>query len=374
MDKILEFCKNNKKLVRICAVIILAIVILCAIPIRGCIRTNSMANDYYDSAVTEKAAGEYISAYYDCQQALDIKPNMKKALELMEELTPLKEQQEAEEQAQDEAEQAAEEAEKQEAIQTLLSQYEFDGELAVKILEEYTGLNSGVFMYGEMSYDAKGNYFPVLHAYGYNEYWSRWFVYETGEVISQDGVQSYQGYTVSTETTVHMTSTPETKPTLAPTTAPAITKEPVTQSVQSQSKVLDMVYYGDGYKISYPSTYEKTEFGGTVMFMDPESGCNVTAMVGYDVGSIDGLTQQDISDILSAAGLNVNISIFNNTVLDGYTCYVAEYTVNGEDMMQTLFFIGDGTNTYSVTCTYSPDTSDDIKTTLTDIVYSFDIV
>lgn len=81
-----------------------------------------------------------------------------------------------------------------------------------------------------------------------------------------------------------------------------------------------------------------------------------------------------MADALGILGLNVNIDTFYETTIDGYKCYVAEYVIESEiNMQQTLFMLGDGTDTYSVACTYFSDTDDETMNMLTNIVYSFDI-
>lgn len=55
-------------------------------------------------------------------------------------------------------------------------------------------------MYGNISYDANGDYYAVIHGYSRETtYWSRWFVYNNGTVKKQSDIQNTEGYTESTE-------------------------------------------------------------------------------------------------------------------------------------------------------------------------------
>jgi len=185
---------------KIFMLILAAGIIFSVFSIRGCVKTNGLANEAYRNALELKENGEYISAYDTCDYALSIKPKMKKALKLKAELEPLKNQQEAENEAKRKAEEEAKQQKINNAIQTLLNGHTFDGELAVKIVEAYTENNSGIYMYGNISYDANGDYYPVIHGYSRETtYWSRWFVYNNGTVKEQSDIQNTEGYTESTE-------------------------------------------------------------------------------------------------------------------------------------------------------------------------------
>lgn len=86
-----NFNEKNKNHRRIALVILAIIMIIsCIIPIKGCVHKNELANAAYRDALAAKEDGDYISAYSECNYALSIRPHMRKAQKLKEELEPLK--------------------------------------------------------------------------------------------------------------------------------------------------------------------------------------------------------------------------------------------------------------------------------------------
>lgn len=139
----------------------------------------------------------------------------------------------------------------------------------------------------------------------------------------------------------------------------------------ASSTVLDKQFYGNGYIISYPSSYIEYQESGIIMIMDPVSGANISVFKLEDLGNIDGMTSQDFTDVMSMMGLNVSISGFHELTIDGYKCYAAQYTLEG--LIITQFIVGDGTDAYYVTYTAPPDISTETDEIMTSIIYSFDI-
>lgn len=176
---------------------------------------DKKVSDYLNKAIQYKNEGNYISAYDCITSALNLDSENTEAIKLKDEILPLyqtqkqqkeeeakaaAEQKKAEEEAkkaQQKAEEEAHTAEKIKKAKTLADTYVFDGELAVKILEANHGFTSYSYMYGQMSNDADGNFYPV--AYKISEYSSDWSfvnVYENGtvkDIYNKD--KSIKGYT-----------------------------------------------------------------------------------------------------------------------------------------------------------------------------------
>lgn len=372
---------RHKILSIISFVILFILIIICSVSISSCSKNLERAQIHYDQALNAKEDGDYISAYKHAQDALTYYPNLEEASQLLEEIKPLKKQQEEERKAEEEAKKAEEEAKKKADIQTLLSQHPFDGELAVKIVEAYSGVTNGIFMYGQLSYDAKGNYYPVIHKYSSSSiYWSRWFVYSTGDVVQQSSIENPTNYIQSKEGEVPTPApaaaapAPAAAPTPAPTPKPTPTPAPVQQSstASTASSKLDQKYTANGYTISYPSSYDtiKNTDNIDIVIMDPVSGSNITVMRETGIGNIDGMSSQDIKDIFAALGIDINIGQFYDGSIDGHKFYAVQYTLSGIDIIQ--YIIGNNGNAYYITCTSGPDISSETANIMNDIVYSFD--
>lgn len=131
------------------------------------------------SAKEYQAKGDYLSAQSQLRMALELDPYNTEAAELLSALETLA----AEQQLRQKEEDAAAEEVRQAEVADLLDHYEFNGELAVRIAV----LSHGDFYsyrYGELQHDATGAYYPVSmwSSLGKEETFSSCYkVYESGE-------------------------------------------------------------------------------------------------------------------------------------------------------------------------------------------------
>ena len=163
-------------------------------------------------------------------------------------------------------------------------------------------------------------------------------------------------------------------PSVVLTPAPTMTLPPVVNNNDtSYSNVnLDETHYGNGYVISYPSSYTTQDVSGIFLVMDPDSGSNINVLVMEDIGDIDGMTSSDMEDMLEGMGVDTGLSTFYETTLDGYKCYLTQYTMSNTDITQ--FIVGDGTDAYFVTYAETPGLDSDTQDVFDAIIDSFDIV
>lgn len=114
------------------------------------------AAQYVYAAKEFQEKGDYLSAQSQLRMALELDPGNTEAAELLPTLEPLA----AEQQLRQKEEDAAAEEARQAEVADLLEQYEFDGELAVRIAVLTHG-DFYSYRYGELQHDATGAYYPV---------------------------------------------------------------------------------------------------------------------------------------------------------------------------------------------------------------------
>lgn len=170
--------------------------------------------------------------------------------------------------------------------------------MAVKIVEAYSGTRSGVYMYGTKSYDADGNYYPVIHGYSYEAtYWNRWFVYENGKVEEQSSIENIEGYINSTESEGYAAKQQEAEE-KAKQEAKA-KEEAKAQAEQQVSDKFNNEFSGDDYTIRYPSNYKvEKDVEGFDVFTEPNSGANISITTAVEHGEVKGITKSDMEQML----------------------------------------------------------------------------
>lgn len=323
-------------------------------------KKQSVSNNI-NQAKKYKDDGKYKNAYEFIEEALEIEPENEEALKLKNEILPLYEEEKARTEAESKARSEAKNSEKQKDIKTLVDTYEFDGELAVKILKIDQSLDSniyskGIFAYSQRSNDAKGYYYTVAYKYSDDAlYWRLYKVYDNGTVENlYKSTEELSGYTTATNAENIKKGTAENK-----------TVEVAKSNIQSYVSSW-------GYSVEYPSTYTIESLSNEIDFVitDSVSNANVNILTSYidPDEDVENWTQREFMDSMAEQGFNISVTSFTHTTINGIKTIKAEYMFLGNSVTQIFYLTND--YNYIATYTKTPNTSSAVDAEMRRVITS----
>lgn len=184
-------------------------------------------------------------------------------------------------------------------------------------------------------------------------------------------------FTASTYQPVESTYKPVNTPSATPNTVSESTPQPIktekpakTQNTEAPKSELKSFESELGYSVKYPSSYSPTSISDAVDFViaDSNSGSNINIYTMYNVDDIDGISKEDFEASMAAQGMDVSITSFTHTTINGLKAIKTTYKFLGNDVMQVMYV--NGNFIHYVTYTKMSNTSSAVDSDLEKVAMS----
>lgn len=135
-----------------------------------------------------------------------------------------------------------------------------------------------------------------------------------------------------------------------------------------------MVYTSEnGYAVTYYGGFKPSKLSAAIDFvvMDEETGSTVTILTEEGLGALD-MTENEFKEKKLSDGMEIDISSFEKTEINGVPALRAEYRAN-ESRVTEIIYDG-GEKSFYATYTDLPGTQEELSRRMTAIINSLEVL